>query len=188
MMYNDIPTTHLHKLNQRAIPPKQRQHMLQQPLGRRVEHRILPQHPHRVKTSIQLSDHIVYILPLLKESKPSLESQPCNNVESIPLQPNRQINRLSLQVPHRVREQLRALIDVRLVVTHVGHGEQRRHGGLEGLVDCWVAGCEHAVDGDAVVRGHHRFVEICLLRHNVSTVRKRSGGSIDSRRYDRMDR
>jgi hypothetical protein len=83
---------------------------------------------------------MIDIRSLLKETEPPLESQAGDNVEGVPLQPDRQIDLLPFQVSHRVCEELRVLVHVWLVVAHVGHGEQGCYGGFDELVDCWVAG------------------------------------------------
>jgi hypothetical protein len=160
----------LHKFDPRIIPPHQRQHPRQQPLSRPIKDRILPQHLDTIERSIELADHVIHILPLLKETEPPLESQSRDNVKGVPLQPDRQIDLLPFEIPHRVHEELRALVNIRLVVAHIGHGEQGCYGGFDGLVDCWVACREHAVDGDVVEGGGKCIVEVCLRRKTFSSL------------------
>lgn len=115
-----------------------------------------------VQGGVELADHVVDVARLLEEAEAALERHAGDHVERVPLHPGRQVDRRALARPHRRYEDARARVRVRLVVAHVGHAEQRRHGPFQRSVRLRVALREDARHLVAFVPGGHGVVEIGL--------------------------
>ena len=86
------------------------------------------------ETCVYSRYHVTHVFLLLDEAKALPKRNHADYIESIPLQPLREINRLALLSVHCLHKEFRTVVSVGFVVAHVRHGEELGNRSLQILV------------------------------------------------------